>query len=91
MVLTLEHKKRNEIAVRLSKIEGHVRGIRQMADEGKPCSDILLQISAVKAALHKVSVIVLEDHLEHCVLGATPDEAQTLLADMKEALSHFGR
>jgi DNA-binding FrmR family transcriptional regulator len=62
-----------------------------MADEGKSCSEILLQISAVQAALHKVAQIVLEDHLEHCIVGAKPEDAPALLAEMKDALAHFGR
>ena len=86
-----EHASRADVLLRLAKIEGHVRGIKQMASENKPCSDILLQIGAVQSALHRVAVIVLEDHLEHCIVGAGPDEASALLAEMKEALSHFGR
>ncbi len=62
-----------------------------MAQDGKPCADILLQINAVQAALHKVAQAVLEDHLEHCVLDAKPGELRVLLTDLKKALSHYGR
>ena len=62
-----------------------------MAEEGKPCSAILLQIAAVQAALRKVAQVVLEDHLDHCVLGANPEDAEQLLAELKEALAHYGR
>jgi DNA-binding FrmR family transcriptional regulator len=89
--MAAQHRQRNEESIRLSKVEGHVRGIRQMVDEGKSCSEILLQISAVQAALHKIAQIVLEDHLEHCIVGAKPDEIPALLAEMKDALAHFGR
>jgi DNA-binding FrmR family transcriptional regulator len=62
-----------------------------MAEDDKPCSDLILQLNAVQSALHKVAVVLLEDHLEHCVLGADPDRAHKLLAEMREALSYFGR
>ena len=85
------HPQSPDVVARLARIEGHVRGIKQMAEDGKPCSDILLQISAVQAALRKVAQVVLEDHLDHCVLGADPDEAKVLLTELRESLSHYVR
>lgn len=85
------HPQSADVINRLARIEGHVRGIKQMAEVGKPCSDILLQIAAVQAALRKVSHAVLSDHLDHCVVGASPEEAESLLRELKEALGHYGR
>jgi len=62
-----------------------------MAEAGKACSEILLQIAAVQAALRRVGQLVLEDHLDQCILGADPKESQLLLTDLKEALAHFGK
>jgi DNA-binding FrmR family transcriptional regulator len=76
---------------RLARVEGHVKGIRRMAVEGSPCPQLLLQIAAARAALHKVGQLVLEDHLERCVLGAGPEELGTLLPELKEALANFAR
>ncbi|EGO64844.1 metal-sensitive transcriptional regulator [Acetonema longum] len=59
-----------EVLDRLSKIEGHVQGIKKMVEEGRDCPDVLLQLSAVKAAVKKVSHIILGDHLEHCICDA---------------------
>ncbi|MHB9058868.1 MAG: metal-sensing transcriptional repressor [Bacillota bacterium] len=86
-----DHPQSADVIKRLARIEGHVRGIKQMAEDGKPCSDILLQIAAVQAALRKVGQAVLEDHLDHCILGARPEDSGKLLAELKEALSHYGR
>ena len=47
-----------------------MRGIKKMAEEGKECEDLLLQISAVQAALKKTGQIILTDHLEHCIADA---------------------
>lgn len=85
------HPQSADVTKRLAKIEGHVRGIKQMAETGKPCSDILLQIAAVQAALRKVSHAVLSDHLDHCVRDASPDVSEALLRELKEALGHYGR
>jgi DNA-binding FrmR family transcriptional regulator len=52
---------------RLSRIEGQVRGLSRMVDEGRYCIDIVTQISAVRAALRRVEEEVLKDHVAHCV------------------------
>lgn len=84
------HPQSGDVINRLARIEGHVKGIKQMATEGKPCSEILLQIAAVRAALKRVSQIVLEDHLDHCILGGAAEDSHVLLAELKEALAHLG-
>jgi CsoR family transcriptional regulator, copper-sensing transcriptional repressor len=67
--LSTPHTYKTDVSNRLSKIEGHVRGIKKMLDGGKECEDLLLQISAVQAALSKVSKIILNDHLEQCIIN----------------------
>ncbi|MBM3292541.1 metal-sensitive transcriptional regulator [Candidatus Bathyarchaeota archaeon] len=64
------HKQRKKVRDRLVRAEGHLRGIIKMVDEGKECPEILVQIAAVKAALEKAGAIILEDHLEHCLIEA---------------------
>jgi len=82
------HKSRKEVADRLAKIEGHVHGVRKMVDEGRSCADLLLQIAAVRSALDKVAKIVLEDHMETCLLDAVKSgKADESMAELKEALS----
>ena len=56
---------------RLKRIEGQTRGIHRMIDEDQYCIDIITQISAVKSALENVSLALLEDHIAHCVAGAS--------------------
>ncbi|MFL4473356.1 metal-sensitive transcriptional regulator [Paeniglutamicibacter sp. MACA_103] len=62
---------------RLSRIEGQVRGVSRMVNEDKYCIDILAQISAINAALHKVSLGLLEEHVSHCVVNAAEQSVQT--------------
>ena len=84
------HKSRKDVAERLSKVEGHVHGIRKMVDEDRSCSDLLLQIAAVRSALDKVAKIILEDHMETCLLEAVKSgKADQSMAELREALSKF--
>lgn len=55
---------------RLNRIEGQVRGIGRMVEEGRYCIDVLTQLQAVRAALAKVETEMLRDHLNHCVESA---------------------
>ena len=68
--MSIIHKHRKDVRDRLVRAEGHIRGIIKMIDEDKECPDILIQIGAVKAALGKAGLIILEDHIEHCLVEA---------------------
>ena len=61
---------RDDIAKRLARIEGQVRGIARMVEEDRYCIDVLTQLQAVRAALVKVETEMLRDHLGHCIEGA---------------------
>ena len=79
-----------DISNRLSRVEGHVRGIKRMWQQGKDCPEVLLQISAVQAALKQAGRIILEEHLEHCLLEAgRRGKYDQALADLKYALKQY--
>ena len=61
---------RRAVASRLKRIEGQVGGLLRMVEEDRYCVDILTQINAVRAALHKVEGEILKDHVAHCVTHA---------------------
>ncbi len=61
---------KKSVITHLKRIEGQVGGLRRMVDEDRYCVDLLTQINAVRAALHKVEEQVLRDHVSHCVAGA---------------------
>lgn len=78
--------------LRIKKIVGQINAVDKMIDEDIPCEDILIQINAAKGALHKVGQIVLEDHINHCVMeGLTHGDLQKTLSDFTKALEHFAR
>jgi DNA-binding FrmR family transcriptional regulator len=55
---------------RLNRIEGQVRGVARMVDEGRYCIDVLTQLRAARAALARVESVMLKDHLNHCIEAA---------------------
>ena len=57
----------------LSRLEGHVRGIKVMVQESRPCPDVLIQLAAVRGAVDRVSRIILDEHLTHCIARAAQD------------------
>ncbi len=71
---------------RLKNVEGHIRGIQRMLEEGKYCIDVIRQIQAVQAALNKVSNQILDEHLNSCVItairGDDPAERERVLTEI---------
>jgi DNA-binding FrmR family transcriptional regulator len=74
------------IVARLRSIEGHVRGVTRMVDDGAYCVDIVHQIDAVQKALGKVSTLILDRHLRHCatsaIRGDDPAERERVLGEL---------
>lgn len=66
----MSDKDTSDILNRLRSVEGHVRGVERMVDEGAYCIDVVNQILAIQRALKKVSGLVLDRHLHSCVTGA---------------------
>ena len=84
-----------DIVQRLKSVEGHVRGIERMVDEGAYCVDVVNQIVAVQRALKKVSGLVLDRHLHSCVTHAiqgSDDEAkERVLGELLEVFEATGK
>ena len=79
-----------QIVNRLSRIEGHVRGIKTMVSENRPCPEVLNQIAAVKGAISSVAKIILEDHLEECLIRAVDrGNLEAEIKELKDALNRF--
>ncbi|MBS0472468.1 MAG: metal-sensitive transcriptional regulator [Proteobacteria bacterium] len=66
----MKHENTPKLLARLGRIEGQVRGITRMVEEGRYCIDVLTQLQAVRAALVKVESEMLKDHLGHCIENA---------------------
>ncbi len=82
--------RKDELGKRLSRIEGQVRGIGRMVEDEKYCVDILTQIAAVRAAVDRVALGVMEDHMKGCMAeAASSDDAAAHLGELMDVLERF--
>ena len=80
------------IATRLRRIEGQVQGLQRMLDGGRECEEVLTQIMAVRSSIDQVGLLLVERHIENCILeGLPPDAPKTKeLADALKSWARFG-
>ena len=71
---------------RLSRLIGHLGAVRNMVEQGRDCSEILIQLAAVRAATNKTCEIILKDHLEHCIVDAVNTGDTKALEEMNKAV-----
>jgi DNA-binding FrmR family transcriptional regulator len=78
------------IVNRLSRIEGHIRGVKTMVQESRPCPDVLIQIAAVRGALDRVARMILDEHLTECIGRAAKEgNIEVEIEELKAALDRF--
>lgn len=91
----MSHGSSEDVLRRLKSVEGHVRGVQRMVEEGAYCIDVVNQIVAIQRALKKVSGMVLDDHLHSCVTDAMrgPDAAarEQVLGELMQVFEVSGR
>ena len=80
------HAHTKEVTNRLSHAIGHLESVKRMVEDGRDCSDVLIQLAAVRAALGSVSRIILKDHLEHCIVHAVESNDQTAIEELERAI-----
>ena len=79
-----------KIINRLSRIEGHIRGVKTMINESRPCPEVLVQIAAIRGALDKVARIILDEHLSECIArAAQKGDIEAEIEQLKAALDRF--
>ncbi|MBR3367198.1 MAG: metal-sensing transcriptional repressor [Lachnospiraceae bacterium] len=74
---------------RLSRCIGHLEKVRQMVESGEDCSDVLIQLAAVRSALNNAGKLLLKGHLEHCIQEAVLEEDDVAIEKMKAAIDRF--
>ena len=79
-----------QITNRLSRIEGHIRGVKTMIAQSRPCPEVLIQIAAIRGALDRVARIILDEHLEECITRAAKEgNIEVEIKELKDALDRF--
>ena len=85
-------KPKKDVLVRLKRVEGQLRGLQRMVEEGVPCADILTQIAAAHAAIKKVGMVMVEAYMDEC-LNKTQGEARSkgaeAMKDFQKALTRY--
>lgn len=83
------HEQTTAVLNRLSRAIGHLQKVKQMVEDGRDCSEVLIQIAAVRAAVNNVGKIILQDHISHCVVDAIETGDQQVLDDLNKAIDQF--
>jgi len=87
----MEHKHTDTKTVinRLSRAIGHLESVKQMVEEGRDCSEVLIQLAAVKSAINNTGKIILKDHLNHCITDAVKNDDSKALEEISKAIDQF--
>ena len=83
------HENTRAVLNRMSRAIGHMESIKAMIEDGRDCSEVLIQIAAVRSAINNIGKIILEDHIRHCVVDALETGDQKVLDDLDEAINKF--
>lgn len=78
------------VLMRLRRIEGQVQGLQRMLASGRECEEVLTQIMAVRSSLDQVGLMLMERHIEHCILQGVPADA-ALRKELSDALKSWAR
>ena len=80
------HANTKAVKNRLSRAIGHLTAVRGMVEQGYDCSEVLIQLSAVRSAINKTCEVILKDHLEHCIVNAVKNSDTKALEELKRAV-----
>jgi DNA-binding FrmR family transcriptional regulator len=82
---------RDEVAARLSRAEGQMRGIRKMMDEGRDCVDVLRQLAAIDGAIRAAARMIIAKHLQSCFdrPGASREDRERMMRELSDIFGRF--
>ena len=83
-----QHKHEHTKAVlnRMSRAIGHMNAVKKMIEDGRDCSDVLIQLSAIKSEITGVSKVILKDHIDHCIVDAVKENNEDAIEQLKGAI-----
>ena len=81
---THEHTK--AVLNRMSRAIGHMNAVKKMIEDGRDCSDVLIQLSAIKSEITGVSKVILKDHIDHCIVDAVKENDEDTIENLKGAI-----
>lgn len=86
---THTHTNTKAVLNRLSRAIGHLESIKRMVEEGRDCSEVLIQLSAVKAAINNTGKVILQDHIQHCLVDAIESGDMQEIEELNKAIDRF--
>jgi len=86
---SISEEVKEDLLVRLNRIEGQTRGVKKMIENDKYCVDILTQIVAVRGALKKVGLNVLQEHINGCVQRSLKNEDEEIIDELLDVVNRF--
>ena len=86
---THTHENTRAVLNRLSRAIGHLQSVKRMVEEGRDCSEVLIQIAAVRSAIDNTGKIILQDHLKHCIIDAAREGDQQAIDDLCQAIDKY--
>ena len=83
------HEHTKAVLNRLSRAIGHLESIKKMVENGRDCSEVLIQLSAVKAAINNTGKVILQDHIQHCLVDAIESGDMKEIEELNKAIDRF--
>ncbi len=83
------HENQKAVINRLSRAIGHLEKVKRMVEEGYDCSDVLIQLAAVRSALDNTGKVILKDHMRHCIVDAVAEGDTESIDDLCQAIDKF--
>ena len=83
------HTHTKAVLNRLSRAIGHLESVKRMVEDGRDCSEVLVQLAAVRSAIGNTAKIILKDHIEHCIVDAVESNDAAALEELNKAIERF--
>ncbi len=83
------HENQKAVVNRLARAIGHLTKVKRMVEEGQDCSEVLIQLAAVRSAINNTGKVILQDHLRHCMVDAIAAGDHSAVDDLCDAVEKF--
>lgn len=83
---THTHTNTKAVLNRLSKLTGHLNAVKTMVESGRDCSEVLIQLAAVRSAINSTMKIILKDHIDHCIVDAVETGDTDTIEELNKAI-----
>ena len=83
------HENQKAVINRLARAIGHLEKVKRMVEDGADCSDVLVQLAAVRSAIDNTGKVILQDHMRHCMVDAVAAGDQEAIEDLCHAIEKY--